>query len=110
MPRVSVVALSLCNRTLLRFWHFGSILGSHSLLIDLSSRSLRKLLISHEDVLHFWYLELGQRGCCMLVDLLRSDSLARLREYGAADNLTQSRIWKTKHRALSDFRIQVDSG
>merc|ERR1711979_186024 len=46
----------------------------------------------------------------MLVELLGSDGLARLREDSTADNLAQSRIWKTKDRALSHFRIRVESG
>merc|ERR1719220_2479398 len=58
------------SRTLLKFRHVVSILFPHSLFIDLSSCSLWKLLISHEDVLHFWHLELGQQACCMLVDFL----------------------------------------
>merc|ERR1712151_774730 len=98
------------RKSLLRFRHLGCILSPHALLVDFSSRPLRKLLAAHEDVLCQWHLELGQCGCRMLVDFLGCNVFAWLWIHSTADHLPQPRIREAKHRALPDLRMRVESG
>merc|ERR1719436_86108 len=98
------------SSSLLRFRHLGCVLCPHALLVDFSSRPLRKLLAAHEDVLCQRHLEFGQCGCRMLVDLLRCNGLAGLWIHSTADDLPQPRIREAEHRALPDLRMRVESG